>query len=79
MRLGALILFPIAALIVAQGPELIAVTLGSKWGNVSPMLEVFTLLSAVNAISAMGQSILYARGKPGRSSGSPFNRHSCVS
>ena len=65
MRLCALILFPRTALVVAQGRELVAVTLGSKWGNVSPMLEVFTLLSSVSAISAMGQSNLYARGKPG--------------
>jgi O-antigen/teichoic acid export membrane protein len=62
VRVMALLLFPMAALIAAEGEQLIGILLGNRWGNVSPMLEVFLISSTLMAIGVFGQSVLYAKG-----------------
>ncbi len=64
VRVMALLLFPMAALVAAEGEQLIDILLGNRWGAVSPMLEVFILSNTAIAVGAFGQSILYAKGMP---------------
>src|SRR5262249_30533612 len=62
-RLGALVLFPSATLIAAQAPNLIALLLGPKWADMSPLFELLLLASAVTTIGTLGSAILYAQGR----------------
>jgi O-antigen/teichoic acid export membrane protein len=65
LRAEALILFPLAALVAAEGEPLIHVFLGSKWVSLSPMLQIFLIAYALSAIGVVGQALLYARGVAG--------------
>jgi PST family polysaccharide transporter len=62
VRVMALLLFPMVALVAAEGEQLISILLGNRWSNVSPMLQVFMISNALFAAGVFGQSILYAKG-----------------
>jgi O-antigen/teichoic acid export membrane protein len=63
IRIIALLLFPLAALTVAAGPQVIAILLGHRWEGAATMLEIFMVSNVAFAITGFGQAILYARGR----------------
>jgi PST family polysaccharide transporter len=63
LRVFALLVFPVAALIALQAPQLILDLLGARWLLATLMLRVLLLSFALNVAGGFGSALLYARGR----------------
>jgi PST family polysaccharide transporter len=63
MRVFALLVFPVVALIAVQAPQLISFLLGARWLLATTMLRVLLISYALNIAGGFGSALLYARGR----------------
>ena len=63
LRVFALLVFPVAALVAVQAPQLILSLLGPRWQLATLMLRVLLVTYALNIAGGFGSALLYARGR----------------
>lgn len=63
VRLLACVLFPVAFLIAAAAPALVALLLGEKWASAGVLIPILVPVYALAAVSAQSSAVLLAGGR----------------
>ena len=64
LQLSSLVAFPVFVGIILVAPDLVALTLGEKWGPSVPIIQALSMLGLLQAVSYYNGAVLLAYGKP---------------